>query len=98
MSLCDGDLRWAGGGFLGCALLLPFVLRRRKALRGVNLVLGIVLTVGLPVLFTGCAGGGSSTQKSPPPPVTVAPGSYSLTITAAAGSNSTTKALTLVVQ
>ncbi|WP_263373588.1 protease pro-enzyme activation domain-containing protein [Granulicella aggregans] len=86
--------RGAGGVALGCLLLFVVPRRRRWAP-----LLVLVLTAGL-LGVTGCAGSGGSgggTPGNPGNPGTPA-GSYTVTVTAASGSISTTASVVVTVQ
>jgi hypothetical protein len=50
------------------------------------------------VLVSGCGGGGGTTPPPPPPVTGTPPGTYTLTVTAVAGSVTHTQQLTLTIQ
>ena len=73
-------------GLMLPALLLPWVVRRRKGthIRGLSLLIGVVLSLGLSQLLTGCTAGNPAPYSTVPPGVPFS-GTINVTFTSATG-------------
>ena len=91
-SLRPGSLRLAGGGALTAALLVLLPWRRRIS-RGIW-----VLLIAIAIGAAGLAGCGSGSSKSTPKYSGTPAGSYTLTVTATAGSITSSSTIKLQVQ
>jgi multidrug efflux pump subunit AcrA (membrane-fusion protein) len=88
---------WLAVSFLGMPMLVWVGVQRRKAV--ILLAMGVIALMS--VTWTGCGGGGGNGGTTPPPntqTVTTSPGTYTLNVTATAGSISSSQQLTLIVQ
>ena len=71
----------------------PLLLWRKRQFAGTCALLLFTLT-----LFNGCGGGSGGGSTGTPKPATVAPGTYTVQLTASDGKNTQTQNLTLIVQ
>jgi hypothetical protein len=84
------------GALWFCSLVMfPFFARVKRA-RVLLLVIPLLITCALSVGLSGCGGGQSSGPGTPS--AAVAPGSYSIHVSATQGSTSATQTLSLTIQ
>jgi hypothetical protein len=86
----------AGALWLCSFVLLPFFTRAKRA-RALLFFIPVLIACALTVGLSGC-GGGQSSGPGTTVPTAVAPGSYSIHVSATQGSVSATQTLSLTVQ
>jgi Abnormal spindle-like microcephaly-assoc'd, ASPM-SPD-2-Hydin len=86
----------AGGLWLCSLLMFPFF-RTSKRVRALLLVIPVLIACAVGAGLSGC-GGGQSSNPTTPVTTQVAPGSYSIHVSATEGSISATQTLSLTVQ